>query len=212
MKRKSLLFSALILILASTISVNATAQTKDISLTAGVYTPLYQGVSGGLSMNLNYGQFNESGLGFRTGLQWVKRISQTDNAFGIPVAIAWRSPSRSGLDRAQSRTGGSYRGYGYASLPDAAGSLLAGFIMNLFSDVEFFAGATPGWVAGSSSFSLTLDAGMCINYSIWRFDIKLMPAFHYDPLGSVKSYSRTNPAGTPLNWYFSFSGGLAFRF
>ena len=88
-------------------------------------------------------------------------------------------------------------------------SMASGFLMSLFSDMEFFAGLTPGYVAGSSStpsksawgdywqhhattwtekgsaFSLSIDAGMCLNYSIWRFDIKLMPAIPLQPHGQL---------------------------
>ena len=85
-----------------------------------------------------------------------------------------------------------------------ARSMAAGFLMSPFSDMEFFAGLTPGYVAVASdipsksawggswqyqavtwtekgtAFSLSIDAGMCLDYSIWRFDIKLIPAFHYN--------------------------------
>ena len=116
--------------------------------------------------------------------------------------------------------------------------------MNLFSDMEFFAGLTPGYIAGVSSivsraswgnawqyweetwtekkyaFSCTIDAGMCLNYSIWRFDIMLMPAFHYNLTGNYIYHrtsgqtdaSTTSAQSTPLRWFFSLSGGLAFCF
>ena len=116
--------------------------------------------------------------------------------------------------------------------------------MNLFRDMEFFAGITPGYVAGSSSrpsvsswgwspeywqqswtektraVSLALDAGFCLNYSIWRFDVRLMPSFHYNLTGnylyhSVSGRTDTDAASernTPLRWFFTLSGGLAYRF
>lgn len=88
--------------------------------------------------------------------------------------------------------------------------MLNGFLMNLFSDMEFFVGLTPGYVAGASgglsystwgdswqykeeawterknAFSLSIDAGMCLNYSIW--------------------------VNKPLRWAFTFCGGIAYRF
>jgi hypothetical protein len=109
----------------------------------------------------------------------------------------------------------------------------------LFSDIEFYGGITPLWTKGPSTspgttysgstvteqwtekrspLSLTLDAGMNINYSIWRFDIKLMPAFHFDPFGTLVLHENSTYATgatfseIPLHWFFSVSGGLAFRF
>lgn len=124
-----------------------------------------------------------------------------------------------------------------------ARSMAAGFLMSPFSDMEFFAGLTPGYVAVASdipsksawggswqyqavtwtekgtAFSLSIDAGMCLDYSIWRFDIKLIPAFHYnltdiyiyhkstvEESAGMREYSR------PLGWFFTFSGGIAYRF
>lgn len=115
--------------------------------------------------------------------------------------------------------------------------------MSLFSDMEFFAGLTPGYVAGSSnipsmsawgdswqyraetwtekgtSFSLSLDAGLCLNYSMWRFDIKLIPAFHYCLTDNYIYHKSTVEEGVgtreyskPLGWFFTFCGGIAYRF
>lgn len=39
----------------------------------------------------------------------------------------------------------------YAEAGDIARNMAGGFLMSLFSDMEFFAGLTPGYVAGSSS-------------------------------------------------------------
>ena len=107
---------------------------------------------------------------------------------------------------------------------------------------EFFIGITPGYVSGASSnpskmiygssllyreeswtdkknaISVSIDAGMCLNYSIWRFDIKVMPAFHYNLTANyiynkstveegivVREYTR------PLHWFLSLCGGIAYR-
>ena len=35
------------------------------------------------------------------------------------------------------------------------------------------------WTQKRRPMSLTLDAGMCLNYGIWRFDLKLKPAIHF---------------------------------
>ena len=116
--------------------------------------------------------------------------------------------------------------------------------MNLFSDMEFFVGLTPGYVAGMSSshtrgswgdswqyweedwterkdrFSLSIDAGMCLNYSIWKFDIKVMPAFHYNVMRNYIYHKSSGEVGIdtieyhdkPLRWTFTLCAGLAFRF
>ena len=113
-----------------------------------------------------------------------------------------------------------------------------------FQDIEYFVGITPGYIAGQSSskhettwgssfqywentwtekknaFSLTLDAGLTLNYSIWRFDLKLTPAFHYNLINSLAYQSSRGEKGVgvtstdtqPLRWFFTLSGGLAFRF
>ena len=115
---------------------------------------------------------------------------------------------------------------------------------HLFSNMEFFVGVTPGYIQGSSSqeheaawgaswqywekswtekksaFSFMLDAGMTLNYSIWRFDIKLAPAFHYGLTGNYlyhvstgqKDAGITTTDTIPIRWFFTFGGGVAFRF
>ena len=124
------------------------------------------------------------------------------------------------------------------------GNVVSAFFMNLFSNMEFFVGFTPGYIQGSSSqeheavwgaswqywekswtekksaFSFMLDAGMTLNYSIWRFDIKLTPAFHYGLTGNYlyhvstgeKDAGITTTDTIPIRWFFTFGGGLAFRF
>ena len=125
-----------------------------------------------------------------------------------------------------------------------AGGIIGAFLVNLFSDVEFFAGVTPGYIAGASerpkrtswgtsmpywedtwvekknAFSLDLDAGVTLNYSIWRFDLKLTPAFHYNLTGNYLQHVDSGENGpevlksttTPLRWFFTLNGGLSFRF
>ena len=153
-----------------------------------------------------HGQFHYNGLGFRTGFQYAASTANINDVFGVPVAFAYRTKSKSARERFETGATGArdavlYR-HPYGS-GNAAG-FLGGFLVNLFSDMEFFAGMTPGYIAGASetpgriswgasrpywedtwvekknAFSLTLDAGMTLNYSIWRFDLKLTPAFHYN--------------------------------
>ena len=241
-------FKIIIAAVASLMSLSAAAQIKDISFSAGVNVPMYKGVESDAVLSLNYGQFYWNGLGFRAGLQWSPSVSDVDNAFGVPVAFAYRTKARITKERIYSGAVGAadamenniLYGNGYGT----AGSLAGGFLMNLFSDMEYFVGITPGYIAGQSSskhesawgasyqywentwtekknaFSLTLDAGMALNYSIWRFDLKLTPAFHYNLINSLAYQSSRGEKGVgvtstdtqPLRWFFTLSGGLAFRF
>lgn len=215
------------------------AQTRDIALTAGVCVPMYRQSGADMLLGVHYGQFSSTGLGFRAGLQWTPEVADVEHGFGLPLAVAWRSKARDGQERLRS---GAYSAAGTLHANTTAttgGNLLASFLLGLFSDMEFYAGLTPVWIAGAaaspakgygsnfvtehrtekrSPLSLTVDAGMCLNYSLWRFDIKLMPAFHFDPFGALVLHSDTTGpdsitfSETPVRWFFTFSGGLAFRF
>lgn len=241
------IYRLLITVAASLMSLNAIAQIKDISLYAGVNVPMYKGVESGPVFGLNYGQFFLNGLGFRAGLLWSPSLADVDNVFGTPVSFVYRTKARTTLERVYYGAVGAAdtmennirygNGYGTAS------SLVGGFLLNLFRDMEYFVGITPGYIAGQSSskhettwgssfqywentwtekknaFSLTLDAGLTLNYSIWRFDLKLTPAFHYNLINSLmyqttKGEEAVGITGTdtqPIRWFFTLSGGLAFR-
>ena len=76
------------------------------------------------------------------------------------------------------------------------------------------------WVEKKHDFSLTLDAGMSLNYSIWRFDLKLTPAIHYHLTDNYVYHLSSGENGpeiqqdrtTPIRWIFTLNGGIAFRF
>lgn len=242
--RAILLLSALLAVVPH---VDGYAQSRDLSFIVGMNAPMYQGVENDVTVGLHYGQSRSDGLGFRAGLQWTPSVANVDHAFGVPLAFAWRTPARSTVGRLQSGAAGAAGTLLYNLGRNGsyeAGHVFSSFLMNLFSDMELFAGITPGYVAGSSSgisesswgdawqywerrwtektrgFSMTLDAGFCLNYRIWRFDVKLMPAFHYNLTGNYLYHSATGQTGseavsgrqTPLRWFFSLGGGLAFRF
>lgn len=238
----------LIVAAASLICYGAAAQTRDIGVNVGVNVPLYKGVENDIIIGVNYGQFRQNGLGFRAGLQYGPSLADINDYFGLPVAFAWRTQAKTASERLHSGTAGAMESAGnlvygrtYYDSSDIARGLIGGFLMNLFSDLEFFAGVTPGFYAGKSNnpekahwgnwtetswterknaFSFTLDAGMCLNYSIWRFDIKLIPVFHYNLMNSlIHHVDRSGADGamksgevTPLHWTFTMSGGLAYRF
>lgn len=218
----------------------------EIGFTVGVNVPMYNGIESDATIGLTYGHFYHNGIGFRTGFQYTPSVSDVDNSFGIPVAIAFRTGSRSAQDRFQSGVNGAassayWNAFDYEGTA-SFGSMVGSFFMSMVSNMEFTAGITPGYIAGSSSsigtayypdgdyikdwternnrFSLSLDAGVNLNYSIWRFDIKLMPSFHYlltDNYTRHKIYGNDYASGTketskPIKWFFTFSGGLTFRF
>ena len=241
--------------------VLASAQSKprnlnnlsdDVGFYVGAYMPMYKGHEADVVYGLTYGHFNSSGLGFRTGLQFIPRVAEVDNTIGIPVAFSYRTPARSTDGRVRSGAVAAGETFGYEAIMgyrDPLRGALASFIANLFSQMEFFVGATPGYISGESTpvstawyksgadniqentwterngnFSLFLDAGACANYRIWRLDLKLSPAFHYNLTRNYVLHTDTitfengsdvgfmEPSEKALRWFFSMTAGLSFRF
>ena len=222
----------------------AFAQSRDIGLQVGINVPVSQTVRiwSDMMLGVSYGQFYYNGLGFRTGVQYAASMASINDVIGVPLAFAYRTRSRSAEERFQAGATGArdamvYR-HPYGSSEKAA-SFLGGFLLNLFSEAEFFAGVTPGYIIGPSetpskavgasrwsdtwvekkhAFSLSLDAGATLNYSIWRFDLKLTPAIHYNLTNNYIYHLSSGEKGevvdrtTPLRWFFTLNGGIAFRF
>ena len=230
MKIKLILVCSLIVLCGT-----ASAQSRDIGLQVGLNVPMSQKamIGSDVMLGVSYGQFYHNGLGFRTGFQYAARTADIDDVFGIPLAFAYRTRTNSPGERFETGAAGArdamiYRG---THRSDAVG-FLGGFLLNLFSEMEFFAGATPGYIAGDSEipsqslwvekkhdFSLTLDAGVTLNYSIWRFDLKLTPAVHYNLTDNYLYHLTVGDAGgavkettVPIRWFFTLNGGIAFRF
>lgn len=233
-------------IAASLLCFSALAQMRDVGLQVGVNVPMTRkfGTGSDITFGVGYGQFFYNGLGFRTGIQYSASVAGIDDAFGIPLAFAYRTHSRSAGERLRAGAAGAgdvLSNGTYSGGSGTARGFLGGFLLNLFSDMEFFAGVTPGYVAGASgspkriswdsryqediwvekdsSFSLTLDAGLSLNYSIWRFDLKLTPAFHFSPTDNYiyhvtasENGVKTKETTSPLRWFFTLNGGIAFRF
>ena len=226
---------------------NAFAQSRDIGLQVGLNVPMSDKsmIGSDLMLGVSYGQFHYNGLGFRAGFQYAASTANINDVCGVPVAFAYRTKLKSAQERFESGIIGARDQMIYPSTRRSdAGGIIGGFLVNLFSDMEFFAGMTPGYIAGASerpgrtswgtsrtywedtwvekknAFSLTLDAGMTLNYSIWRFDLKLTPAFHYNLTNNYLYHVDSGENGpevlksttTPLRWFFTLGGGLAFRF
>ena len=205
---------------------NAFAQSRDIGLQVGLNVPMSDKsmIGSDMMLGVSYGQFH----------------------YNVPVAFAYRTKSKSAQERFETGLVGARDAmvYRHPYGKGDAGGFLGGFLVNLFSDMEFFAGMTPGYIAGASerpgrtswgtsrlywedtwvekknAFSLTLYAGMTLNYSLWRFDLKLTPAFHYNLTNNYLYHVDSGENGpevlksttTPLRWFFTLNGGLAFRF
>lgn len=218
-------------------------ENDEVLATVGVNVPMYKGIENDVVAGIHYGHYYHNGMGFRAGFQYSPSVADISNCFGVPLAFTFRTRSRSLDKRLESATEGAFESAAYSG-DDAVKSGFSGFLMNLFDRVEFSAGLTPGYVAGKNTlsgesittvgeisykektwtekpcgFSLSLDAGFNINLRIWRFDLKLMPAFHYNITDNYRYHIHTSDSAghesvnvRPVKWFFTFSGGLAFRF
>lgn len=220
--------------------------SDEIFITAGLNAPMHKYFVSGPVYGIHYGHSYLSGIGFRAGVQYSPDVAQIDDVLGFPVAFTYRTRSLSweerfinginGIDNAvESVSTSRYIDY------NRFGDGILGFLSGLFDRVEFFAGVTPGynfagssslgieytsvtqttrWVEKPTSLYLLLDAGFNLNFKIWRFDLKLMPAFHFNVLNSYVYHSETKDllngstmrqTGT-LRWFFTLSGGIGLHF
>lgn len=79
---------------------------KNVQSRCGFYCrgqcPMYKGVEADATVGFTYGQFYYNGLGFRAGFQYTPSVAEVDNAFGVPVAFAYRTGTRSRRARLES--------------------------------------------------------------------------------------------------------------
>lgn len=249
--RLSICALALLIIGISSQPLNAAGKNKPtdryLGFMAGACVPV-QDFEGEACTGITYAQYYSSGLGFRTGLQYIQSIANVDQTFGIPLEFTYMTRTRDTSERLISGIFGA----GYSLFESALydddnpfGNMLLGFLYGLFSNMEFSVGITPGFVTGGDSgvstlytygngneyvsrewtenrtpLFMTLDAGTTLNYSIWKFDIKLLPEVHYLMTNSYIHHSEDIPSAEgpiirndqPVRWFFTFSAGLAFRF
>lgn len=154
-------------------------------------------------ISLSYARYNQKGIGFRAGAEFMPVNMKIDSYFGLPVAFSARTRSRTfsqsvrtGLESAAV---GAVRDAVYGYEPNAQ-SILGDFIIGLFNRAEFFAGFTPGYIFGSNvprglsygettiteqtvdlihRFSFTADVGFSMSFRIWNFNLGFAPAVHY---------------------------------
>jgi len=218
-----------------------------IGVFAGVNIPMYKNTGEGAMAGLAYSNWSGSGLGFKTGFQYTSKIARIDKVFGIPVAVSFRTKEIKGRERmlgaAQSAARSLYSSNSHKGIVRNA---FFSFLVGLVSNTEFYAGITPGYIFGSSNstlsevfwlsggksywekhwtelkyrFSTSLDIGMNWNYRIWRFDLKLMPAFHFNITDNFILHTsegnskkgETYQTVQHARWCFSVTGGLSFNF
>ena len=240
---KRLLIIVSTIILATPLCAQKPLENDEIFAAVGANVPMYKNIEGDVVVGLHYGHYYPNGVGFRAGFQYTPTVVDIDNSFGMPMAITFRTGSRS---RSQKLTSAA-NSVALTHIFDGGQALkyeVVTFLMNLFDRLEFHAGLTPGYVAGKSreqfpsyhssldywektwtekpsSFALSADAGFDVNFRIWRFDIKLMPAFHYNITNNYRYHIQEGVRGSdevirhtvkPIKWFFTFNGGLSFRF
>ena len=126
-----------------------TLENDEIIATVGVNVPMYKNMESDVVVGLHYGHYYPNGVGFRTGFQYIPTVVEIDNSFSVPLAITYRTGSRSRTAKLTSAAYGVARTQGY-DRENAFKYGLASFLMNLFDRLEFHAGLTPGYVAGKS--------------------------------------------------------------
>lgn len=218
-------------------------ENDEIYASVGVNVPMYKEIESDVIVGLHYGHYHLNGTGYRIGFNYSPSVADVSNYIGIPLAFTYRTGSRSFSNRVQSAAIGALNSAD-GSGEDELKYGFPAFLMNMFDRIEFSAGFTPGYVSGGSSspsesrygyglrhwkrtwtekpygFALSLDAGVNINFRIWRFDLKLMPAFHYIITNNYRYHTEKGEESAglisskdkPLRCFFTFSGGLAFRF
>lgn len=233
----SKLFRRLICLSVCLAPLSSAAQSLDLTVSVGAYVPLYKGVQSDLLVKVQHERYYASGFGYHAGLQWCPSIANVRNAFGVPVNIAYKlhlGDFNDRLNAGAQAAASSMRQPGHTD----AKTLFGGFILNLFSDMEFFAGITPGFIRGGSTragayysgningqtwtektnpYTMTADAGVSFNFEFWRMGLKLTPSLHYNLSNSlvfhndyVTSNGDMRSEITPLRMFCSVSAALLF--
>ncbi|MBQ1693733.1 MAG: hypothetical protein II019_05705 [Bacteroidales bacterium] len=213
---------------------------SEVSIAAGVYAPLTENKGSDLLLSLSYGYFSYNGLGYTAGIQYIPSVVNVNDVLGFPIAFAFRSGDKNAADRFESAAGNAARSARMSGSDNQ--EILKSALLGLFNQAQFSLGITPGYIIGGSSsvgysrigqltreefwterkspLFLSLDAGISFNLNIWRFDLKLQPAVHYWLTNSLIPHSSVvdeisgplSDKASPARWFFSFSGGLSFRF
>ena len=105
-------------------------ENDEIIATVGVNVPMYNNMESDVVVGLHYGHYYPNGIGFRTGFQYVPTVVEIDNSFSVPLAITYRTGSRSrtakltsaayGVARTQDFDGENAFKYAFASFLESA--------------------------------------------------------------------------------------------
>lgn len=182
---------------------------QELRLGIGVRGPVGRSLGWGSSeiFSLSYAHYGMRGIGYRVGAEYMPQNMDIDSYFGVPVAFSVRTRDRSFSESVatgiESAAVGAVRDAVYGYEPTAS-SILGDFFLGLLNRAEFFAGITPGYIAGTNTpikesyydsasgpmtsqktmvlnnrFSLSADVGFSMSFRIWRFNIGIIPSVHY---------------------------------
>ena len=98
----------------------AAAQSRDIGLQVGLNVPMSDKsmIGSDVTLGVSYGQFHYNGLGFRAGFQYAASTASINDVFGVPVAFAYRTRSKSAQERFESGIIGAWNAAGWHSGSD----------------------------------------------------------------------------------------------
>ena len=91
---KQILVILAAILLAIPLSAQKPLENDEIFATIGVNTPMYKNMESDVVVGLHYGHYYPNGVGFRTGFQYIPSVVDIDNSFGVPLAITFRTGSR----------------------------------------------------------------------------------------------------------------------
>ena len=143
MKRVLVILSAILLTIP--LSAQKPLENDEFFATVGVNVPMYKNMESDVVVGLHYGHYYPNGVGFRTGFQYIPTVVDIDNSFSVPLAITYRTGSRSRTAKLTSAAYGVARTQGY----DGDNALKYGLVtvlMNLF-------GSSPSTEAWHSDFN-----------------------------------------------------------
>ena len=236
--KNTLIFTAFLLLAVLPVS----AQRKDrfnpdltwdiVRAAYGVRIPMGSDLApDGTTLSLNYTRRFANHWGWRTGFEYLPENTSVSDCVGLPVSIVYRTYTvgfKRGVEYALMNSAADViwdgvMGYGAEQMKN---DVAANILFILFRRAEFFAGLTPGYIFGESSFpgtvfgasdgtrtssylqtiqlnrrfSLTADAGATLSIPLWRFSLDITPAFHYLVTNNFSEYhQQIDPAtGAPV--------------
>ena len=220
---------------------------KELRLGIGVRGPVGRSLGWGSSeiFSLTYARYGMRGIGYRVGAEYMPQNMEIDSYFGVPVAFSVRTRDRSFSESVvtgvEAAAAGAVRDAIYGYEPTAQ-SIIGDFLLGLLNRAEFFAGLTPGYIAGTNTpvkesysgsvtsqktmrldnrFSITADVGFSMSFRIGRVNLGIVPSVHYfltKNFVSVTSSGNSTGDGdaivteTPVRFQYSVLGAIGYTF